>query len=193
MGSKVFINCSGFIKIDTNSLGDSTESYVEMLDGSRVHPEAYEWARKMAIDALDYGEGDERQANAVEEILESPEKLECLELDAFADELEKQGFGNKSITLYDIHAELNQRYRDLRLPYESLEEGELFNMLTKETPDTLHVGKLIIATVSGKKRLFTFTTISFSYIKENISVSPLVWILNGRRNFLQEARRRDTR
>lgn len=25
-----------------------------MLDASRVHPETYEWARKMAIDALEY-------------------------------------------------------------------------------------------------------------------------------------------
>ena len=24
------------------------------MDGSRVHPETYEWARKMAVDALEY-------------------------------------------------------------------------------------------------------------------------------------------
>ena len=27
-----------------------------MLDGSRVHPETYEWAKKMAVDALEYDE-----------------------------------------------------------------------------------------------------------------------------------------
>ena len=26
----------------------------QVLDGSRVHPETYEWARKMAVDALEY-------------------------------------------------------------------------------------------------------------------------------------------
>lgn len=91
MGPKVFINCSGFIKIDTNSLGDSTEAYVEVLDGSRVHPETYEWARKMAVDALEYDDEDANPAGALEEILESPERLKDLDLDAFAVELERQG------------------------------------------------------------------------------------------------------
>ena len=52
MGPKIFVNCMGFIKIDTNSLGDSTEAYVEVLDGLRVHPEIYEGARKMTVDAM---------------------------------------------------------------------------------------------------------------------------------------------
>ncbi|XP_055642141.1 transcription elongation factor SPT6 isoform X2 [Toxorhynchites rutilus septentrionalis] len=149
MGPKVFINCSGFIKIDTNSLGDSTEAYVEVLDGSRVHPETYEWARKMAVDALEYDDEDANPAGALEEILESPERLKDLDLDAFAVELERQGFGNKSITLYDIRAELNSRYKDLRTPYRSPTAEELFDYLTKETPETLYVGRITLATVIG--------------------------------------------
>uniref|UniRef100_A0A336LY91 Transcription elongation factor SPT6 n=1 Tax=Culicoides sonorensis TaxID=179676 RepID=A0A336LY91_CULSO len=149
MGPKVFINCSGFIKIDTNSLGDSTEAYVEVLDGSRVHPETYEWARKMAVDALEYDDEDANPAGALEEILEAPERLKDLDLDAFAVELERQGFGNKSITLYDIRAELNSRYKDLRVPYQPLNAEEIFDVLTKETPETFYVGKLILATVIG--------------------------------------------
>merc|ERR1719370_19184 len=113
MGPKVFINCAGFIKIDTSSLGDS-EVYVEVLDGSRIHNEAYEWARKMAVDALEYDEEEGNPANALEEILNEPEKLSELNLDAFAEELERQGFGNKSVTLYDIRDELNSMYKDKR-------------------------------------------------------------------------------
>ncbi|CAD7091358.1 unnamed protein product [Hermetia illucens] len=149
MGPKVFINCSGFIKIDTNSLGDSTEAYVEVLDGSRVHPETYEWARKMAVDALEYDDEEANPAGALEEILESPERLKDLDLDAFAVELERQGFGNKSITLYDIRAELNSRYKDLRTPFRSANPEELFDMLTKETPETFYVGKMVLASVVG--------------------------------------------
>lgn len=149
MGPKVFINCSGFIKIDTNSLGDSTEAYVEVLDGSRVHPETYEWARKMAVDALEYDDEEANPAGALEEILESPERLKDLDLDAFAVELERQGFGNKSITLYDIRNELNCRYKDLRPAYVSPGREELFYMLTKETRDTFSVGKLVLARVIG--------------------------------------------
>ncbi|XP_025986196.2 LOW QUALITY PROTEIN: transcription elongation factor SPT6 [Solenopsis invicta] len=149
IGPKVFINCAGFIKIDTNSLGDSTEAYVEVLDGSRVHPETYEWARKMAVDALEYDDEDANSAGALEEILESPERLKDLDLDAFAEELERQGFGNKCVTLYDIRAELNNRYKDLRVPYESPSAKKLFDVLTKETPETFYVGKLVLATVIG--------------------------------------------
>ena len=149
MGPKVFINCAGFIKIDTNSLGDSTEAYVEVLDGSRVHPETYEWARKMAVDALEYDDEDANPAGALEEILESPEKLKDLDLDAFAEELERQGFGNKRVTLYDIRAELNSRYKDLRAPYQTPNPERLFDMLTKETIETFYEGKLILAKVVG--------------------------------------------
>ncbi|XP_031627743.1 transcription elongation factor SPT6 isoform X2 [Contarinia nasturtii] len=149
MGPKVFINCSGFIKIDTNSLGDSTETYVEVLDGSRVHPETYEWARKMAVDALEYDDDEANPAGALEEILESPERLKDLDLDAFAVELERQGFGNKSITLYDIRNELNSRYKDLRPAYKPLSREELFEVLTKENRNTFYVGKLVLAKVIG--------------------------------------------
>lgn len=151
MGPKVFINCAGFIKIDTNSLGDSTEAYVEVLDGSRVHPETYEWARKMAVDALEYN--DEDAAGALEEILAAPKRLKDLDLDAFAEELERQGFGNKCVTLYDIRAELNCRYKDLRTPYQSPSPEKLFDILTKETPETFYIGKRIDAIVTGISRI----------------------------------------
>lgn len=149
MGPKVFINSAGFIKIDTDSFSDSTEAYIEVLDGSRVHPETYEWARKMAVDALEYDDTaeDANPAGALEEILESPERLKDLDLDAFAEELERQGYGDKHITLYDIRAELNHRYKDLRTPYRSPTNEERFNMITKETPDTFYIGKLILVTV----------------------------------------------
>jgi len=77
-------------KIDVTSISRSTESYVEVLDGSRVHPETYEWARKMAVDALEYDDEETNPAQALDEILESPERLKDLDLDAFAEELERQ-------------------------------------------------------------------------------------------------------
>ena len=46
----------------------------------------------MAVDALeyDYSAEDANPAGALEEILENPERLRDLDLDAFADELERQ-------------------------------------------------------------------------------------------------------
>ncbi|CAL1273727.1 unnamed protein product [Larinioides sclopetarius] len=154
IGPKVFVNCAGFIKIDTSSLVDSTETYIEVLDGSRVHPEVYEWARKMAVDALEYDDtsDDANPAGALEEILENPEKLKDLDLDAFAEELDRQGYGNKGITLYDIRAELNHKYKDLRTPYRSPSAEEVFNMLTNEVPETFYIGKMVLVAVTGFAR-----------------------------------------
>jgi len=150
MGPKVFINCAGFVKIDTSALGDS-EQYIEVLDGSRIHNEAYEWARKMAVDALEYDDDEEEgnPASAVEDILRQPEKLEELNLDAFAEELERQGFGNKGITLYDIREELNNMYGEKREKWKPPTPEDIFDMTNKETPETFYVGKLMQARVSG--------------------------------------------
>ncbi|KAI1293803.1 Transcription elongation factor SPT6 [Halotydeus destructor] len=149
-GAKVFVNCAGFIKIDTSQLSDTgTDTYIEVLDSTRVHPEAYEWARKMAIDALEYeDESDTNPASALEEVLEHPEKLRDLDLEAFAEELYRQGYGLKRTTLLEIREELTNRYKDNRRPYQSPDAEELFSMLTKETPETLFHGKLVIGTVT---------------------------------------------
>lgn len=104
----------------------------------------------MAVDALEYEDEEANPAGALEEILRSPERLKDLDLDAFAEELERQGFGNKSITLYDIRAELNHLYKDLRTAYRSPNPEELFDMLTKESPETFYIGKMVLATVVGE-------------------------------------------
>uniref|UniRef100_A0A8C9WTN5 SPT6 homolog, histone chaperone and transcription elongation factor n=1 Tax=Scleropages formosus TaxID=113540 RepID=A0A8C9WTN5_SCLFO len=105
----------------------------------------------MAVDALEYDESaeDANPAGALEEILENPERLKDLDLDAFAEELERQGYGNKGITLYDIRAELSCRYKDLRTSFRPPNTEEVFNMLTKETPETFYIGKLITSVVTG--------------------------------------------
>ena len=38
--------------------GTGPDIYIEVLVGSRIHPEHYSWARKMAVDAL-CGDDDE--------------------------------------------------------------------------------------------------------------------------------------
>lgn len=73
----------------------------------------------------------------------SPARLRELDLDAFAEELKRQGHGDKHITLYDIRKELNDRYRDLRIPFEPLTPEQIFSLTTNETPETLHVGRLV--------------------------------------------------
>ena len=89
------------------------DTYIEVLDSTRIHPETYEWARKMAVDALEYDEAadDANPAEALEEILENPDKLKDLDLDAFAEELERQ-VSLVDASLWPIGV-LSQRYSGL--------------------------------------------------------------------------------
>lgn len=128
LGPSVFINAAGFIRIDVDKIRENADDYVEQLDGSRVHPETYAWARKMAIDALEFDESND-PATAIDEIIEAPDRLGDLDLDAFAEELSRQGFGSKGTTLYDIRAELTKRYKDLRQPQNELQGFDLFKEL----------------------------------------------------------------
>lgn len=81
-----------FLQQALSFLFHSSDSYIEVLDSTRIHPETYEWARKMAVDALEYDESaeDANPAEALEEILDNPDKLKDLDLDAFAEELKRQ-------------------------------------------------------------------------------------------------------
>lgn len=56
----------------------------------------------MAVDALEYDESaeDANPAGALEEILENPERLKDLDLDAFAEELERQVSQQQNIHTY---------------------------------------------------------------------------------------------
>ncbi|VDN09930.1 unnamed protein product, partial [Dibothriocephalus latus] len=130
LGPHVAINCAGFIKIDSSMARDLGGDNIEILDSTRVHPESYDLAKQMAKDALEYDDTDDNNPSAaLEEI--------------------RQGHGDKHITLYDIRKELNHRYRDLRFPFEPLTAEQIFSLTTHETPETLHVGRLVECQVLG--------------------------------------------
>ena len=157
IGPTVFLNCAAFIKIDVQDIREKgTDSYIEDLDGSRVHPETYDWAKKMAVDALEYDDTTEDfdSTEAVQRILRNPEKLRELDLDAFAIQLEKENFGDKRATLYDIRNELEVGcYKDRRKPYQRLNTKEIFEILFDEplatpTQKTYVRGKVVTCKVS---------------------------------------------
>ena len=53
----------------------------------------------------------------VEDIMRTPDKLRDLDLDAFAEELARQGYGNKRMTLYDIRNDLSEPFKEKRQPF----------------------------------------------------------------------------
>lgn len=152
MTEKIFMNCAGFIKLDTDMLSENyPEAGITPLDSTRVHPESYKHAKKIANDALDRDDTtqdqEEQEASAIEEIFEVPHRLDDLDLNAFALELERQEEGKKGFTLQNIREEIGCRYKDHREPYRPPSQEEIFAMLTKETPHTFYKGKLITCQV----------------------------------------------
>ncbi|MFO0131554.1 MAG: hypothetical protein ACK52J_03305 [bacterium] len=56
-----------------------------MLDSTRIHPENYVLARKIAKDALDYEKDDKDEC--VNKIMENPDKLLDLDIEDYAEHL----------------------------------------------------------------------------------------------------------
>ncbi len=144
LGRKVFTNCAGFIQVTavkSKRGGKSPNSIEEPLDGTRIHPESYDLARKMAADALElddattlqrkqdiFGSDDEDDSNfapkrddkrdkeAINLIMADPKRLDDLLLDEYAREIERLRHLPKHLTLLDIKAELQVSFPDPRDP-----------------------------------------------------------------------------
>ncbi|KAI5481871.1 transcription elongation factor SPT6 [Pseudohyphozyma bogoriensis] len=150
----IFENCAAFLRIPQDDvLGDlkrdSGDVQPDILDDTRIHPEDYDVARKMAADAMEYDEediavmNDKNPSQVVAEVMDSPEKLDDLSLDDFAKELEKILGEPKRLTLYAIRDEIQDPYGEARTDFTSPSIVELFTMLTGETPATLDNGLII--------------------------------------------------
>ncbi|KAB8576212.1 hypothetical protein FH972_025740 [Carpinus fangiana] len=138
----VFQNCSSFLYIEY----DPTETGANYLDNTRIHPEDYDLARKMAADALELdeedieAEQDEYGKYAIIRKLvkeDNQERVNDLILEEYAEQLEIHFNSRKRATLETIRAEINTPYEELRHEFAELTTDEIFTMLTGETKDSL--------------------------------------------------------
>ncbi|EMR10052.1 hypothetical protein PNEG_01805 [Pneumocystis murina B123] len=179
----IFINCASFFKIpyDDNSISDSSE----ILDSTRVHPEDYELARKMAADALELDEEDVEEYDSSGGVVaylmnDDPDKLSDLILEEYAEQLEKAFQQLKRNTLETIRDELQNPYEELRKDYKDITDQEIFTMLTGETPESLKPGSVIPVTVKkiGSKHVTVRLNcgidgnISSSQVTDNYNLLP---------------------
>jgi transcription elongation factor SPT6 len=143
IGKIVFMNCAGFIRIIPPP-GVSHAEF-DILDNTRIHPENYRYAIKIATDALDAEDEDEDAA--IDAIMKQPELLDELDLVAYAEELEKRGLGKKHDILEDIKAELKAPFRDPRFEFEDLKQDpqRLFNYVTGG--GSVQTGQLVSALI----------------------------------------------
>ncbi|KAJ5965954.1 hypothetical protein N7481_012668 [Penicillium waksmanii] len=156
MGIKVWNNCASFVFIDY----ENADPDADPLDNTRVHPEDYDIARKMAADALELDEEDikaETDENGTGAIVrklfrdEQQDRVNDLILEEYAEQLEKNLNQRKRATLETIRAELQQPYEELRKQFVFLSSDDIFTMLTGETAESLHAGMVVPIAI---KRVF---------------------------------------
>ena len=172
----IFMNCASFLSIPYDKQSIRSEE-TEMLDATRIHPEDYELARKMAADALELDEEDiaayENSGGVIAQLMsEDPDRLNELILEEYADELEKKFNQKKKETLEMIKAELQKHYGEMRLPLAVLSEMQVFTMLTGETRDTLHAGVIVPANIRKVSDRFAMARLSCG-VEGNISGSEM--------------------
>jgi transcription elongation factor SPT6 len=148
MGVKVWNNCASFLYIDW----ENADPDADPLDNTRVHPEDYDIARKMAADALELdeedikAETDENGPGAIVRKLfkeEAQDRVNDLILEEYAEQLEKNLNQRKRATLETIRAELQQPYEELRKQFALPTTEEVFTMFTGETSETLTEGMVV--------------------------------------------------
>lgn len=134
------------------------------LDDTRIHPEDYELARKMATDALELDEEDihdEHPSHVVTLIMQdgdNEKKLNELNLDEFAVNMFEANEDRKRHTLNVIRAELLKPFSEQRAPYPILGDWDVLTMLSGETDRTLRPGLIIsiqVVRISKNKNFVT--------------------------------------
>ncbi|KAG1465468.1 hypothetical protein G6F46_001768 [Rhizopus delemar] len=143
--ANTFMNCASYLRIRDVDGAD-------ILDDTRIHPQDYELARKMAADALEIDEDemddyDSKVAVVSRVIKEYPDKLNDLILDDYAVVLRRQYNAPKRQILEHIKLELQGPYHDRRNRYARPTMEEQFVMVTGETRQQLSEGFIIPAMV----------------------------------------------
>lgn len=164
--TKIFLNAAGFLRIsqERDSKPSKNRSDDDMapdpLDDTRIHPEDYELARKMATDALELDEEDihdEHPSHVVSVLMhddEKEKKLTDLNLDEFAISLYDANRDQKRHTLNVIRDELLKPFAEQRDSFPAPSPWDVLTMLSGETPRTLRVGLIVSALVLRPRNHF---------------------------------------
>lgn len=149
VGPTVFTNCASFLYIDCE---ETDPEAGDPLDNTRIHPEDYELARKMAADALDLDEEDIKAeideggpSGVVKKMYKDSQEdlVGTLQLDEYAHDLMVRFNQLKRATLELIKNELQDPHEELRMAFKNMRDDELFTMLTGETKESLQEGMVI--------------------------------------------------
>ncbi|TIB70425.1 hypothetical protein E3Q22_03170 [Wallemia mellicola] len=159
---KEFTNAVAFIKITQEFDSKVGDELPDVLDQTRIHPEDYELARKMASDALELDEEDlegQHESAVVKQLIDDKQnesKLDELNLDDYALNLLQFRGDYKRSTLNLIRDELLNPFGEDRDDFKTPENKDIFTALTGETDQTLSPGTVVPAVVKATKPQFAY-------------------------------------
>lgn len=139
LGKRVFLNAAAFIKMHEKILREAAgnkksralKEAMDPLDSTRIHPDDYDMARKIAADALEVEQERESTVGAswqVEQVMSDhsgAQKLRDLRLEEYGRELEETKGLFKMCVLLRIREELISPYKDTR-SFSILSEADMF-------------------------------------------------------------------
>ncbi|ODV74446.1 chromatin-remodeling histone chaperone SPT6 [Cyberlindnera jadinii NRRL Y-1542] len=157
IGTTIFLNCASFLRIpQSKSRALRSEDEVEavtVLDETRIHPEDYALAEKMAADALDLDEDQIEELKdapvgetIIDRLMNAPEGtslLQSLVLEDYSRQLEETYHKKKRATLQMISEELQDPYAEIRGSFKLMTSEQVFESLTGESASSLHRGVVI--------------------------------------------------
>ncbi|PPR03612.1 hypothetical protein CVT24_007728 [Panaeolus cyanescens] len=164
LSTKIFLNAVAFLRVmqdrdmRSHKYRPDDENMQDPLDDTRIHPEDYDLARKMATDALELDEEDihdEHPSHTVTTIMNDTDKdrkLAELNLDDFAVSLYEANRDQKRHTLNVIRGELVKPFAESRNMFLLPTDWEIITMLTGETQKTLGVGLIVSVMVMRIQR-----------------------------------------
>ncbi|KIY72184.1 hypothetical protein CYLTODRAFT_63573 [Cylindrobasidium torrendii FP15055 ss-10] len=150
---QIFLNAAGFLRIHQDNRPSKHNAPLELaqdpLDDTRIHPQDYDLARKMAMDALELDEEDtqdDHPSHVVRTIMLDPmrgHKLNELNIEAFAQSLATSLGDYKRQLLFDILDELQNPFAEKRQPWKPMDGWTVLTSLSSETNLTLSKGFII--------------------------------------------------
>ncbi|KAI9713674.1 MAG: Transcription elongation factor spt6 [Chrysothrix sp. TS-e1954] len=152
VSASIWKNCASFLYIPY----DASEPAANYLDNTRVHPEDYDLAKKMAADAMEIDEEDIKAE--VEEYGEwaivrriekdnQTERVNDLVLSEYADQILRDFNLKKRATLETIRAEFQTPFEELRRAYRGMDTEEVFTMLTGETNESIQEHMVVAVSI----------------------------------------------
>ncbi|WRX12759.1 Transcription elongation factor Spt6 [Theobroma cacao] len=138
---KVFHNAVGFLCVRGSQL-PCTSFDIDLLDGTRIHPESYELAERLAKAVCD----DITEA-PIEYVKKEPQLLSSFNINDYSATYEIEEGENRRDTFYHIKKELLHGFLDPREPYKVPSLDEEFNMICGKNGTALAEGSLVLAIV----------------------------------------------